>query len=174
VLLKGINLGAKRRVAMADLRELLASLGFTDVATLLQSGNAVVTTKTAGPDRVAARIEKGIVDTFGMDVQCLVRTGPELRTVIDGNPLAEVATNGSRMMANFLSANPDPALLKEFDPTSLAPEATFLGDRVIYQWCPDGILEAPPVAALTEKKLKVTVTARNWNTVTKLATMLDA
>jgi uncharacterized protein (DUF1697 family) len=174
VLLKGINLGAKRRVAMADLRDLLTSLGFTDVATLLQSGNALVTTKSGTPDRVAARIEKGIADKLGLDVQCLVRTGPELRVVIDGNPLAEVATNGSRMMAHFLSADPDPVLLKEFDPTALAPEEIFLGDRVIYQWCPEGVLEAPAVASLTEKKLKVTVTARNWNTVTKLAAMLDA
>ncbi|MFB9449433.1 DUF1697 domain-containing protein [Dactylosporangium vinaceum] len=175
VLLKGINVGGNKKVAMADLRKLLTSLGFTDVATLLQSGNAVFTcADDAAPDQVAARIEQAIQDELGMTVRCLVRTGPELRAVIDGHPLAEVATNGSRMMAHFLSDVPAPALLAEFDPATLDPERIVLGDRVIYQWCPDGVSDAPMVGPQVEKRLKVTVTARNWNTVTKLAAMLGA
>lgn len=174
VLLKGINVGRNKRVAMSDLRRLLTSLGFGDVATLLQSGNAVFTAEAADPAGLATRIETGVSAQLGLHVRCLVRTGPELRAVIGGHPLAEVATDGSTMMANFLSDIPDPELLKGFDPTALAPERIFLGDRVIYQWCPDGFRDAPPVAALVEKRLRVVVTARNWNTVTKLARMLDA
>ncbi len=173
MLLRGINVGGNKRIAMADLRALLCGLGYTDVATLLQSGNAVFTSAATEPQKLAGQIEDGIATELGMTVRCLVRGSDELRAVIDGNPLGGVATDGSRLMALFLSAQPDPQLLAAHDPRELAPEQVRLGDRVIYQWCPDGILAAPPVMAFVEKQLKVTVTGRNWNTVTKLAALLD-
>jgi len=157
---------------MADLRALLSRLGFSDVVTLLQSGNAVFHGPDALPDELAARIERAIADELIMSVRCMVRTGPELRAVIDGNPFADRATQGSRFLALFLSANPDAELLARYDPRRLAPSEVQLGDRVIYQWCPEGILAAPNVHGFVEKNLNVAVTARNWNTVTKLATLL--
>jgi uncharacterized protein (DUF1697 family) len=173
-LLRGINVGGHKKVAMADLRALLSRLGFTDVATLLQSGNAVFNGPEALPDELAARIERALAGEFLMSVRCMVRTGPELQAVVQGNPFAETATHGSRFLALFLSASPDPELLAEYDPRSLSPSEIELGDRVIYQWCPDGILAAPNVSGFVEKNLRVAVTGRNWNTVTKLATLLGA
>jgi uncharacterized protein (DUF1697 family) len=173
LLLKGINVGGNKKIAMADLRALLSDLGFTDVRTLLNSGNAVLTGDETDPERLASRIETAIADRFGMRVRCLVRTGEDLRRVIAGHPLRDVATNGSRMMALFLFAVPDPALMAEHDPTALAPAHVHLRDGVVYQWCPDGILEAPDVAGFVEKRLEVTVTARNWNTVEKLSALLE-
>ena len=86
---------------------------------------------------------------------------------------ADVADNGSRMMALFLSAAPDPEAAAAHDPVALDPDRVRVGDRVIYQWCPDGVLKAPDVSAFVMKHWKVTVTGRNWNTVTKLADMLS-
>ena len=172
-LLRGINVGPNKRIAMADLRELLGGLGFTDVQTLLQSGNAVFATRKAKPEKLAQRIEQATEAQFGLDVRCLVREGDELHALIEGNPLGDVATNGSRLMAHFLSERPDPERLQAHDPRSLAPEEIALGDRVIYQWCPDGVLAAPAAGGFAEKYLGVTVTARNWNTVTKLSALLE-
>jgi uncharacterized protein (DUF1697 family) len=172
VLLRGINVGKAKRIAMADLRALLTDRGFTDVKTVLQSGNAVVTGPDADPDEHAATVRAGIAERFGMDVRCLVLTGERLHAIVDGHPFAEIADNGSRMFAHVLSAAPDPALLAEHDPVALDPEHTRLGDRVLYQWCPNGLLEAPQVGVYVEKQLGVTVTARNWNTTTKLAGLL--
>lgn len=172
VLLRGINVGKAKRIAMADLRKLLADLGFTEVTTVLQSGNAVVTGPDAEPDEHAATVRAGIADRFGMDVRCLVLTGERLCGIVDGHPFAGIADNGSRMFAHVLSAAPDPALLAEHDPVALDPQHTRLGDRVLYQWCPDGLLEAPAVGTYTEKYLGVTVTARNWNTTVKLADLI--
>ncbi|NMH96780.1 DUF1697 domain-containing protein [Pseudonocardia acidicola] len=173
-LLRGINVGGNKKVAMADLRELLAGLGFTGVRTHLQSGNAVFGTRATTPDRLAGRIEQAVSRSFGIDVRCLVRTAAEMRAVVDGHPLAEVAGNGSRMMALFLSAAPEPALVVAHDPVVLDPERTRIGDRVIYQWCPDGVLKAPDVAGFVMKNWRVAVTGRNWNTVTALAELLEA
>lgn len=172
-LLRGINVGRNKRVAMADLRALLSGLGFTDVRTHLQSGNAIFTGPAAKPAKLAGQIEAAIQAELGMAVRCLVLTRDELRAVIDGNPLGEVATDGAKLLAHFLSAAPAGTLLAAHDPTELAPDQIRLGDRVLYQWCPDGILAAPPAGGFVEKHLDVTVTARNWNTVTKLGTLLD-
>lgn len=172
VLLRGINVGRAKRLAMADLRALLTDLGYTAVKTVLNSGNAVVTGPGADPGEQAAGIEAAITERLGMDVRCVVLTADHVRAIVAGHPFADVADNGSRMMAHVLAAQPDPELLAAHDPVALDPDHARLGDRVLYQWCADGVLEAPPIAGYAEKHLKVAVTARNWNTITKLADLL--
>jgi uncharacterized protein (DUF1697 family) len=171
-LLRGINVGKAKAVAMADLRELLAGLGYEDVQTLLRSGNAVFSAPRAKPEKLERAIETAIDKQLGMDVSCLVRTDAELSAAIAADPFGERATNGSRYLALFLSKAPDPKLLAAHDPTELAPDEIRLGERVIYQWCPDGLLEAPSLGPFVEKHLKVRATGRNWNTVMKLAELL--
>jgi uncharacterized protein (DUF1697 family) len=160
VLLRGINVGTRRRLAMADLRALLADAGYTDVRTLLNSGNAVVT----GPDEPApahaARITAAIIERTGMDVPVVVLTADELREVVDAHPFADIADDGSRMMAHVLGE----PLADELP----VPEHARVVGRVLYQWCPDGLLAAPEIAV----PKGVLVTTRNWNTITKIAAQL--
>ena len=87
-LLRGINVGGHRKVPMARLREVLGEAGFADVATYLQSGNAVVTAPDTDPQAVASHIEQAIAAAFGFDVDVLVRSGAELDAVIAANPFA--------------------------------------------------------------------------------------
>lgn len=160
VLLRGINVGTRRRLAMADLRALLADAGYTEVRTLLNSGNAVVT----GPDEPvpahAARIAAAITGRTGMDVPVVVLTADEFREVVDAHPFADIADDGSRMMAHVLGE----PLTDELP----VPEHTRVVGRVVYQWCPDGLLAAPEVAVPRD----ALVTTRNWNTITKIAALL--
>lgn len=172
-LLKGINVGRHKQIAMADLRALLEAAGGSDVRTHLRSGNAIFSSPQRDADALAALIEQKIVEQLDMSVACLVRSREELDAVVAGNPLADIATDGSKLMALFLSAAPHPDLVATHDPRRLDPGHIEIGDRVIYQWCPEGLLAAPPAGTLAERHLGVTVTARNWNTVTKLAELLD-
>lgn len=172
-LLRGINVGRAKQIPMADLRTLLTDLGYTDVATLLRSGNAVFT-GSGEPAEVASKIEDAVEDRFDMSVGCVVRDGVDVAAVIAANPLPEAADEGSRYLVHFLSAAPDTALFEATDPVRLDPDRIRIGDRVIYQWCPDGIMAAPDVGTYAVKNLGVVATGRNWNTVTKLAAMLDA
>ena len=161
LLLRGINVGKARRIAMADLRALLADAGYTDVKTLLNSGNVVLTGAVDVP-----RIEKAIHAATGHTVPCVTRTAEEITTILDGHPLADVADDGSRMMVHVLGADPGKAAVKKA--LALDPERARPGPGVLYQWCPDGLLKAPEIT----KGIGVLVTSRNWNTLTKLAALL--
>jgi uncharacterized protein (DUF1697 family) len=170
VLLRGINLGRARRIAMADLRELLEGLGYEDVRTHLQSGNAVLTTDAA-PDAVAEAIEARIAEHVGLDVGVVVRTGDELAAIVAADPLGEVARDPARRMAIFLPAAPDRAALRALEKEDFGDERFEASGREVYAWCPGGVGRSRLMAALGDAKLTPGGTARNWRTVTRLAEM---
>ena len=103
VLLRGINVGGAKRVAMADLRALLEDLGYGDVATVLQSGNAVVTTGASSAAAEAA-IERAIADRLGLEVAVIVRTGGQLAKIVAADRLGDVADDPAKRMVIFLPA----------------------------------------------------------------------
>ena len=173
VLLRGINVGGHRRVAMADLRALLNRLGYEDVQTLLQSGNVVLTSGVRA-DRLERQLEEQLEDEFGLDIQVVVRTRDELADVIERNPLAAVATDPARYVVSFLSAAPAASVARELAGIDVPPEQFVVSGRELYAWYPNGINKSQLMKLLSEKRLGVTATARNWNTVTKLLALADA
>ncbi len=172
LLLRGINLGPTKRVAMPRLREVLASAGMSDVRTYVQSGNVVVSSKAA-PDKLARETERAIAEEFGFDVDVVVRTRDELAEVVRRNPLADVATNPKRYQVSFLAAEPDPERLEKIRVLALEAERLVAIGRELYAWHPDGVARSKLWAALAGKGLGVTATARNWTTVTTLLEMAD-
>ena len=171
-LLRGINVGKNKRISMADLRALLTGLGYQDVATLLQSGNAVYSSKDA-PELAARKIEKAIAASAGFESSVVVRNGEELAAVVRHNPFAKIADDASRYLVVFLSAEPSAAVMKELAGIDVAPDQYRLKGRELYLWCPDNVRESKAVKLFTDKRLKVVATARNWNTVEKLKAMLE-
>ena len=170
VLLRGINLGSRNRIGMADLRGLLTDMGYEDARTHLQSGNVVLTTGQA-PGKVGSAIERRIRERFGLEIDVIVRTGAEIGRVVAANPLGDVATNGSRYFVVFLSGAPKAAALRELAGHDFAPEQLAARGRELYAWCPDGVRDSRLFKALGRQQLAPTSTFRNWNTVTRLAEM---
>ena len=168
-LLRGINVGQHKRVAMAALRDLLGDLGHTEVRTHLQSGNAVFTSAPRTAEEVAQAIEGRITDDTGYDVKVVVRTSDEMASVVDANPLVDSMTDPAKMLVAFLSAEPAAERLAGIEPGDYEPEKFAVRDREIYLWCPGGIRDSKIVEVFSDKRLGVDVTARNWRTVTKLA-----
>jgi uncharacterized protein (DUF1697 family) len=166
-LLRGINLGRNKRVRMARLRELVQSLGYEDVSTYLQSGNVVFTTRDA-PQEAAHRIEEQLAREEDLDVDVLVRTRAELAEVVRRNPIGDDAVDRKRYLVVFLSAPPDPALLRQIEAEQFAPERFVAHEREIYTWLPHGVQKARLSHAFWERRLKVVATARNWDTVAGL------
>jgi uncharacterized protein (DUF1697 family) len=171
-LLRAVNLGSHKRVAMGQLRELLAGLGYGDVRTYLQSGN-VVLTSPASPERLERELEQQIAGELGLETRVLVRTRDELADVIDRDPLAGIADNPKRYQVSFLSAEPDAEVVRELGGVDAAPERFVVSGREIYTWHPDGIQRSKLNKVLSDKRLGVIATARNWNTVTKLLALAD-
>jgi uncharacterized protein (DUF1697 family) len=172
-LLRGINLGSRRRVSMPELRELLGDLGYEDVRTLLQSGNVVLTSSLRG-DRLARALEQQIADGLGVDPAVVVRTRDELAAVVEANPFADVMTDGRRLQVSFLAGDPDPAYVRELEAADLGDERVAVIGRELFAWHPDGIQRSALVKLITEKRLGTAATARNWNTVGKLLALADA
>jgi uncharacterized protein (DUF1697 family) len=170
-LLRGINLGSSRRVSMQDLRAILTGLGYEDVATLLQSGNAVFTSPRRQAEKVRAELERGISGELGIAVRCVVRTAAELAAVVAENPFPERAADGAKLMVTFLSGPVESSIVDGSDEARFAPDEFHLGAREIYLWLPNGASGSRIPIDFWDKKTKLLATTRNWNTVTKLLAM---
>jgi uncharacterized protein (DUF1697 family) len=169
VLLRGINLGAHNRVSMPDLRAALESAGYEDPKTLVQSGNVVMD----GPKATPAALERLLHDTFGLDIAVVVRTRAELAAVVAGDPFGDSVDQPKLYQVSFLSGKPKPAVVKALEEADIGPERVVVRGREIYAWHAGGIQRSPLARLLTDAKLGVTATARNWNTVTNLLALAD-
>ena len=165
-LLRGINVGKAKRVAMADLRAPVEGLGYTGVRTLLNSGNVVFTAPKADAN-AAARIEAALAKETGVSARVTVLTARELAEVVAENTLAEVATDPTRLFATVLMDKSDRAKLEPLEKEHWAPEMLTIGTHAVYQWCPDGLL-AGRLPEAVGKVLGDAATTRNWSTITKL------
>lgn len=168
VLLRGVNVGGNRRVAMTDLRRVLESLGHTDVATYLQSGNAIVTTDQSNPASLERQIEKALLTDLGVDTNVLVRTHDELTQVIGANPFPGAVAEPKFLHVVFLAAEPTAEAKEKIDPGAYAPDELRFGNRAIYVRYANGQGRSKLTPSVWER-LKVAATARNWNTVLELA-----
>ncbi len=171
-LLRGINVGTAKRVAMANLRKLFEELGYRDVRTLLNSGNVVFTLveKSAADD--AARIEKAIADRLGVPTRVTLMRGRELAEAVHANPFGAIADNPSRVLLLVLRDAKALAHLKPLLKQSWTPEALALGKRVAYLWCANGIAVSP-LGAAVNRIVGDAGTARNLATMTKLLAQVE-
>jgi uncharacterized protein (DUF1697 family) len=166
VLLRGINLGARNRIAMPALRTALGEVGFGEVRTYLQSGNVVLEAK--GAAQTARRVEAVIAERFGLDIPVVVRTHAELARVVRKNPLGKVAIDPKRYQVSFLEKKLGAATVQKLEAAAAESERFVVDGREVYAWHPAGVARSKLWALLAGRDLGVTATSRNWTTVTKL------
>lgn len=171
-LLRGINVGKAKRIAMADLRALLEGLGHADVATLLNSGNVLFRSDRKTPAKIAAEISAAIAAQLKIEVPVIVKSAKDLAAIIDGNALADVADDPSRLLAAFVQEADALPALSAIAPLVVPPERFLLGREAAYLHCARGILESKAGEALVGKAGKV-ATTRNWATVLKLQALVE-
>lgn len=171
-LLRGINLGGHKMVAMSDLRKMLTHLGFVDAATLLQSGNAVFRAAAKPTAKLEQLLEAEMPKRLKLSCDFHVRTAAELLAVIEANPLpAEAQKDPSRFVVSFYKAPLDKAAVKAAQAAIDGPEILRADGRHLYMYYPNGQGRSK-AGIVVAKALKVQGTARNWNTVLKLATLV--
>jgi uncharacterized protein (DUF1697 family) len=171
-LLRGVNVGKAKRVSMARLRLLLTNLGYKQVTTLLNSGNAVFRAPSAPSSKIAQAIASALADEFGFEVRVVVKSGEELRRIVNENSLVFTADDHTRLLAVFAQASSAFASLAGAAALVAPAEQFVLGKHAAYFHCPNGILKSKAGDALLGKAGKM-VTTRNWATVLKLQALAE-
>jgi uncharacterized protein (DUF1697 family) len=170
VLLRGVNLGPHKRIAMAELRTTLTQAGFGDVVTHLQSGNVVLDSPLPAT-KLGPAVESAIADVLGLHTDVIVRTPAQLAAAIEADPFGDDAPDPARHVLGFLAADPPAAKVQDIEKRIAALPSdgdrhAFRG-RHFYLWCPNGISKSPYFKVPWDR-LGVSSTQRNWNTVTAL------
>ena len=143
----------------------MEELGYTDVRTVLASGNVIF----SGPKAKAReKLERAYKERFDMKIDVVVRTMDELRAVIDADPFGDEVDNATRYFVAFLDTKPRGQALDALDEEDFAPDEFKAGEREIYAWCPEGMQNSKLMKALGKPGLAGTATVRNWATVNKL------
>jgi uncharacterized protein (DUF1697 family) len=166
-LLRAVNLGARNKVPMAGLRELLAAQGCEDVRTYIASGNAVFDSHTERA-ALARRLERAIHEAFGVETPVVLRTAAEIAAAVERHPFGE---DSSHTHVAFLAQKPAAARVKGLAALDVAPDRIQIDGQEVYWHLPNGVQGARLSAARLEKELGVAATVRNWRTVTRLAQM---
>jgi uncharacterized protein (DUF1697 family) len=172
-LFRGINVGKAKRIAMADLRALLDGLGYTDVATLLNSGNVVFTGDAGRGAEHAARIRAAVRAQLGVDALVIVKSARDIAAIIEGNALTKHATDDSRLLVAVTGDARALARARTLGRQNWGAERLHVGRHAAYLWCANGILESKVAAALLEG-LEGAGTSRNWATLKKIHALLGA
>lgn len=170
-LLRGVNVGGNNMVAMADLRAALTKAGFFNVQTLLQSGNVVLDAAASSPAKLESQLEAEVEKRLGVKTEFHVRSPVEWAAVITANPFdAEAKRDPSHLLVTFFKAPLDTAQVKAARAAITGPERLHADGRHLYMVFPEGMGRSK-AAVVVGKTLGATGTARNWNTVQKLAAL---
>jgi uncharacterized protein (DUF1697 family) len=166
-LIRGINVGRGKRVAMADLRDMMVGLGHTNVRTLLNSGNVLFQSKRPNVAKIAASIEAAIGETCGFSAAVTVITAQELDRIVDENPLLHIVGDHARHLVAFVTHPKHIETLRPMLEEVWTPNALGITERAAYLWCATGLLDSKFLQAFS-RRAAATVTTRNWATVLKL------
>lgn len=169
-LLRGINVGGHKMVAMDDLRRILTRMGFEDPQSLLQSGNLVFRGESQPTGTVEHLLEAEVKKRLSLETLIFVRTSPEWREIVAGNPFpGEARRDPGHLAVMFLKSAPASGTVKALQKTVTGPEVIRPGGRQCYVTYPDGFGRSRFTLPVIEKGLGTKGTGRNWNTVMKLA-----
>jgi uncharacterized protein (DUF1697 family) len=172
--LRGINVGGHKPVPMAGLRALIERMGFTDARTLLQSGNAVFRGSAQPAAALEKRLEAAVTKTFALQVHCMVRTAKEWSTLMEGNPFpSEARRDPAKLIVVLLREAPAAKAVEALRASIQGPEVVAGVGRQLWAVYPAGMGPSKLTLTVIEKALGTRGTARNWNTVTKVAALLD-
>jgi uncharacterized protein (DUF1697 family) len=169
-LLRGINVGGHRKISMSDLRTVASDAGFDDVRTILQTGNLVFTASRGSATSIERKLEEATERELGVRTDFLVRTADEWADIVSGNPFErEAESHPSHLLLLVLQQPPSTEAVAKIQEQVKGRERIGAGERHLYVSYPDGIGTSKLTSALIERALGTKGTARNWNTVLKIA-----
>ncbi len=168
-ILRGINVGGKRKILMADLADLFRELGFSDIVTYIQSGNVIFTCEARDIPMLETTISDAIRHKYGWVVPVMVRTTSQIQNCLNNNHF-ETTENmeDKHLYVTFLQRTPDTDLIASIHHEDFLPDRFQIVDNHVYGYCHGKYSESKLTNQFFEQKLKVAATTRNWITVKKL------
>lgn len=168
-LLRGVNVGGKNSVNMADLVRAFESLRFSRVRSYIQSGSIVFDAESHDAAGLAKAIEQKLRETLGYSVPVIIRKPGDLEKIVGGNPfIEEHGVDPTKLHVTFLAEMPDPELTRDLELKKEENERFVVADKEVYLYLPNGYARTKLNNAVFEKKFQTTATTRNWRTVKKL------
>ncbi len=173
-LLRGINVGAHKRMKMEKLVASCAACGYSGAKTYIQSGNVVLKAPKMPPEKLSKKLEMQIAVDFGFSAEVISRTKEELAKIIEGNPLLrECGVDTEKLHVVFLPEELTPEAIQKLESLTHAPDRVRMAEKEIYFYFPNGVSGSSLWKHPLDKVLKVSATMRNWNTVNKLFKMAE-
>jgi uncharacterized protein (DUF1697 family) len=169
-LFRGINIGGHHKLPIKELVSLLEEEGCSNIKTYLQSGNVIFDTRRQNRRKLSDDIRRSISTRYGFSPTVILLTPAELQSAIADNPFP--TDDGKAVSFLFMESQPETPDLERLNALRGESETFLLADRVFYLYTPDGVGRSQ-LAAKAERCLGVATTGRNWNTVRRLAAMLD-
>jgi uncharacterized protein (DUF1697 family) len=172
-LLRAVNVGGRRPIIMAELRDLLTELGFVDVRSLLQTGNLVFRS-SALKDSDLERLMEEAAKRLDLHTDFFVRTAAEWKAIVSNNPFRDEAKrDAAHLVVMFLKQAPNAKDVEALRAATTGPEVVSVDGRQAYIMYSAGIGRSRLTNTLVEKKFRTRGTARNWNTILKLAALAE-
>jgi uncharacterized protein (DUF1697 family) len=172
-LLRGINVGGHRQMAMRDLTSVCHELGFAEVETYLRSGNVVFRASSSSATRINGTLEAAIEAQFGFEVSTLIRTRRELESLVAGNPFLERGAQPDRLHVTFLRDQPARSAVAAIDPDEGRGDTFHVAGREVYLHCPNGYGRSRLTNPFWERRLRTAATTRNWKTINALVDLAN-
>ncbi|WP_107038648.1 DUF1697 domain-containing protein [Brumimicrobium mesophilum] len=166
-ILRGINVGGKRKILMADLKSMLSDIGIPNAVTYIQSGNVIFESEKDNL-AISHQIEVAILKKFGFEVPAIVRTAEELKQSIKSNPFYDDETDITKLVLTFLKETPKNEDIETLKPIDSKEDKYVIKEKDVFIYCEGKYHQSKLTNNLFEKKLKVRATTRNWKTVLKL------
>ncbi|MAN27898.1 MULTISPECIES: DUF1697 domain-containing protein [Mesonia] len=170
-LLRGINVGGKRKLKMADLRESVLKIGFKEVATYIQSGNLFFTAEEKNSAVLEEKLAQHLLEEYSYEIPVIVRTSKEIEAAITQNPFPDVE-DFKQLHLIFLKEKPEEDLVKDFKELEFASEEFKIQGKHLFVNYIEGVRNSKLSTTLIEKKLSTKATARNWKTLLKISSLL--
>jgi len=167
-ILRGINVGGKRKILMADLKSICEKLGLKNVTTYIQSGNLIFNSDKTNSE-LENDLERAITDKYGFDVPVIVRAEIELKNSISNNPFFEKGADIKQLHLTFLKEKPNKENIEKILTFNYEPDKFKIDDKDAFIFCAGKYHESKLTNNFFEKQLKVGATTRNWKTVMKLS-----
>jgi len=168
-LLRGINVGGRKKIRMADLKLLLEALGYENIITYIQSGNVVFKSNEANVHMLENQIEEAILKSYDFDVKVLVKNRLYLEKIVDQNPYTDSKDLGeNKIYFVLLKEIPEIDLVSNLQNMKFENEQFIISNECIYLRCGLGAGKAKCTNNFIENKLKISATSRNYRTMQKL------